>query len=158
MSSRVARSAPLAWKVSWSRLAVLSVRSIRTFLELSIFSAYLLCSIDLSQFKMSDFLGGADRFLFLLLFTVFALSIIISLGEVNRARLSVSKLKNSEKNRKKFQKFEILTWEFSQTKVLSTGAECPQYTYHNISSNCQCWFLKFQPWVFFSQKLSFMLF
>ena len=55
-------------------------------------SAYLLCSIDLSQFKMSDLLGGADRFLFLLLFTVFALSIIISLGEVNRARLSVSLL------------------------------------------------------------------
>ena len=44
---------------------------------------------------MSDLLGGADRFLFLLLFTVFALSIIISLGEVNRARLSVSLILNN---------------------------------------------------------------
>jgi len=50
--------------------------------------AYLICSIDLSQFKMSELLGGADRFLFLLLFVVFALSIFISLSEVNRAGLS----------------------------------------------------------------------
>ena len=38
---------------------------------------------------MSELLGGADRFLFLLLFVVFALSIFISLSEVNRAGLSV---------------------------------------------------------------------
>ena len=46
------------------------------------FSAYLLCSLDLNSFALSEILGGADRLLFLILFFGFSLAIYISLGEV----------------------------------------------------------------------------
>ena len=55
-----------------------------------IFSAYLLCSLDLNSFALSEILGGADRLLFLILFFLFSLAIYISLGEVHRSNHSVN--------------------------------------------------------------------
>ena len=54
------------------------------------FSAYLLCSLDLNSFALSEILGGADRLLFLILFFLFSLAIYISLGEVHRSNHSVN--------------------------------------------------------------------
>jgi len=50
--------------------------------------AYLLCSLDLNSFALSEILGGADRLLFLILFFGFSLAIYISLGEVHRSNHS----------------------------------------------------------------------
>ena len=52
--------------------------------------AYLLCSLDLNSFALSEILGGADRLLFLILFFLFSLAIYISLGEVHRSNHSVN--------------------------------------------------------------------
>ncbi|CBY23068.1 unnamed protein product [Oikopleura dioica] len=44
--------------------------------------AYLFCSLDLKNFWLSTFLGGADKLLFLTLFSVYALLVMISMASI----------------------------------------------------------------------------
>ena len=109
------------------------------------FSAYLLCSLDLNSFALSEILGGADRLLFLILFFGFSLAIYISLGEVHRSNHSVNIFHfaqiqpNPTRESKKKMRFY-----FSQMREFKIGATYLLFIYHSISSNCHHFYSRFQ--------------
>lgn len=109
------------------------------------FSAYLLCSLDLNSFALSEILGGADRLLFLILFFGFSLAIYISLGEVHRSNHSVNIFHfaqiqpNPTREIKKKMRFY-----FSQMREFKIGATYLLFIYHSISSNCHHFYSRFQ--------------
>ena len=136
----------LGWKVSWSHLAVLLVSfSFLFWILKNYFSAYLLCSLDLNSFALSEILGGADRLLFLILFFGFSLAIYISLGEVHRSNHSVNIFHfaqiqpNPTREIKKKMRFY-----FSQMREFKIGATYLLFIYHSISSNCHHFYSRFQ--------------
>lgn len=51
--------------------------------------AYLFCSLDMNHFWLSTFLGGADKLLFLTLFSVYASLVMISMASIRASTFTV---------------------------------------------------------------------